>query len=76
MKSIYEVWVQVDGKGGPVAPQDGKPLETLGEAIALAKEFLPKVEWAVIVEKRVARRLRGDIEPKEKSDAEEGNGPA
>jgi hypothetical protein len=61
MKRLYEVWVRVGDKAGPVKPKDEQPLETFGEAVALAREFVPQAHEVLIIERRVAQRLQGDL---------------
>jgi hypothetical protein len=72
MKRMYEVWVRVGDKGGVVSPADGRPLETLGEAIVLAKEFCPQAHEVLIFERRVAHRLMGYLPPPEPDPGQEG----
>lgn len=65
MKKLFEVWVRVGEKAGPVEPKDKQPLETFGEAVAVAKEFLPQAHEVLIIERRVAQRLQGHLPPPE-----------
>ena len=72
MKRMFEVWVRVGGNAGPVEPKDKQLLETFGEAVALAREFLLQAHEVLIIERRVAQRLQGLLpppEPKEGGDA-------
>jgi hypothetical protein len=76
MKRLYEVFVRVGSEGGVVVPKDGQPLETLGEAIALGKEYVPNCHEVLIIERHVATRLRGLLPPPEpnEKDAEKLEG--
>ena len=65
MRLMYEVWVRVGESAGPVTPSDGKPLETFGEAMSLAQDFIPKCHEVTIIEKRIARRIQGSLPPPE-----------
>jgi hypothetical protein len=74
VKRLYEVFVRVGTEGGAVVPKDGQPLETLGEAIALGKEYLPRCHEVLIIERHVATRLQGLLPPPEEDEEEGGEG--
>lgn len=62
MKYIYDVIVRVGKNAGPIEPEDGKPITSLGAAIQFAEDFKAQAHEIIIIEKRVVKKIPGLLE--------------